>query len=208
MSLTTSFEMTELDRQKACLSTIINMLISRKWLNGNVDDVETIKPHLDKYTKMKEIIDSVQIECNNKSVAVKFYNMKLNTLKNDREIDTFLSNYPTSHKILVVAEIAPKAEKQIMDSKNFEVFRSMDIIRDISRHHLVPKHELLSKEDATLLMEEYRIKKKDMGRIYIDDPMARYLYAQKDDIIQIIRENINSGYSTYYRLVVVGSIYG
>ena len=45
-----------------------------------------------------------------------------------------------------------------------------------------------------------------MGRIFVDDPMARYLYAQKDDIIQIIRMTVNSGYSTYYRLVVAGSI--
>jgi DNA-directed RNA polymerase subunit H len=84
----------------------------------------------------------------------------------------------------------------------------MEIVRDIAQHFLVPKHILLSKEEADQFMEEYSLKKRDMGRIFIDDPMVRYLYAKKDDIIQIIRGSLISGYSTYYRLVVSNSIYG
>jgi DNA-directed RNA polymerase subunit H len=202
MSITSGFEMTEVERQHSSLKTIINMLIARRWIE---DDKEKY------YTKVigskTDIIDSTQIQCIDKKVAIKFYNLKLSSLKNDRDIDTFISAFPDSHKILIVNEIAPKIEKQMMESPNFEVFRIMEIIRDISTHHLVPKHILLSKEDGNKVMQEYKIKKKDMGRIYIDDPMSRYLYAQKDDIIQIIRETINSGYATYYRLVVVGSIY-
>ena len=91
-------------------------------------------------------------------------------------------------------------------STNFEVFKQLEIIKDISKHYLVQKHILLSKEDANKFMSEYKLKKKDMATIYIDDPMARFLYAKKDDIIQIIRESINCGYSTFYRLVVLGSI--
>ena len=94
-----------------------------------------------------------------------------------------------------------------METKNFEVFKMMEVVRDISKHHLVPKHILLSKEDAANVMKEYKIKESDMSRIYIDDPMAKYLYAQKYDIIQVIRNTINSGYATNYRLVVSGSIH-
>jgi len=149
----------------------------------------------------------VNIKCIiEKKVAIKFYNYKLNTFKNDKEIDTFISTYPEYHKILIVSDISTKAEKQLIGSSDFEVFKQMEIIKDISKHHLIPKHILLSKEDADKVMSEYKIKKKDMARIYIDDPMARYLYAQKDDIIQIIRESVNCGYSTFYRLVVLGSI--
>jgi len=203
MSVNSGFEMTEMERQHSALLTITNMLIARRWLSDEVDIHHTKLIDNGK----NEIIDTTFIHQADKKVAIKFYNSKLNTLKNDGDIDSFLAKYPDYHKIFIVNEIAPKAEKQIADSKNNEVFRIMEIIRDISVHHLVPKHILMTKEDATQLMEEYKIKKKDMGRIYMDDPMARYLYAQKDDIIQIIRETINSGYSTYYRLVVPGSIY-
>lgn len=194
-------EMTELERQHNCLETIINMLISRKWLSDNLEN------HLKKIIGNNEILDSTSIVEGDLKVAVKFYNLKLTTLKNDREIDNFISKYPDYHKILVVIDVIPKIEKQIIDIKNFELFKYMEIVRDISKHHLVPKHILLSTDEAKIIMDEYNIKKKDMGRIFIDDPMSRYLYAQKDDIIQIIRYSIVSGYSTYYRLVVVGSIY-
>lgn len=196
-----NIEMTELERQHSCLETIINMLISRNWLSDNFEN------HFKKIIGNGNILDSTSIDSENKKIAVKFYNLKLTTLKNDREIDNFVSKYPDYHKILIVIDVIPKIEKQIMDTKNFELFRFMEIIKDISKHHLVPRHILLSKDDAQKVMDEYKIKKKDMGRIFIDDVMSRYLYAQKDDIIQIIRYSIVSGYSTYYRLVVLGSIY-
>jgi DNA-directed RNA polymerase subunit H (RpoH/RPB5) len=203
MDFNINFEMTELERQHGCLKTIINMLIARKWLDDDFDKYYALLLS----TNTKDFIDMVNIKCViDKKVAIKFYNYKLNTFKNDKEIDTFISTYPDYHKILIVSDISTKAEKQLIGSIDFEVFKQMEIIKDISKHHLVPKHILLSKEDTAKVMSEYKIKKKDMARIYIDDPMARYLYAQKDDIIQIIRESVNCGYSTFYRLVVLGSI--
>jgi DNA-directed RNA polymerase subunit H (RpoH/RPB5) len=195
--------MTEIERQHSALSTIVNMLIARRWLS---DEINNHHNSLIKNGK-SDIIDTTFIHYNEKKIAIKFFNAKLNTLKNDGEIDGFLEKYPDYHKIFIVNSISPKAEKQILESKNNEVFKILEIIRDISKHHLVPRHILMTENDANRFLEEYKIKKKDMGRIYIDDPMAKYLYAQKDDIIQIIRETMNSGNSTYYRLVVLGSIY-
>jgi len=199
-----NFEMKESEIQENCLKTVINMLIARNWLDDDFD--KYYKQLLS--TNKKDFIDTVNIECIvDKKVAVKFYNYKLNTFKNDKEIESFIAAYPEYHKILIVSDISTKAEKQLIGSTGFEVFKQIEIIKDISKHHLVPKHILLSAADAEKVMSEYKIKKKDMARIYIDDPMARYLYAQKDDIIQIIRESVNSGYSTLYRLVVFGSIH-
>jgi DNA-directed RNA polymerase subunit H len=213
-AIPSDYEMTELECQHECIKTIINMLIARRWLtvdpNDNIDQLNEAK---DRYFNMlvkkkADLLDMTNILCSNgKKVAIKFYNYKLNTLKNDKEIDNYIAAYPEHHKILIVLDISSKAEKQIENSRGFEVFKTREIIRDISQHHLVPKHELLTKEEAEAVMSEYNIKKKDMGRIYKDDPMARYFHAQPDDIIRIIRETVNSGYSTYYRLVVSGSIY-
>jgi len=198
-----NFEMTELERQQSCLKTVISMLIARKWLDDNPD--KYYKLLLD--TNTKDIIDAVNIKCiNDLKVVIKFYNYKLNTFLNDKEIDTFITNYPEYHKILIVTDISTKAIKQLTGSTHFEVFKQIEIIKDISKHHLVPKHILLSKEDSNKVMTEYKLQKKDMATIYIDDPMSRFLYAQKDDIIQIIRYSINCGYSTFYRLVIMGSI--
>lgn len=204
MASNQNFEMSDLEIQHNCIGTIINMLIARKWTTETADKL------LEKIVDPEELIDSKAVLCDviNKRVAIKFYNYKLTTMKNDKEIDTFIANYPGHHRILIVYDILPKAEIQIKNTKDFEVFKTMEIVRDISKHFLVPKHILLSKEEAEQFMEEYSLKKRDMGRIFIDDPMVRYLYAKKDDIIQIIRGSLISGYSTYYRLVVSNSIYG
>jgi DNA-directed RNA polymerase subunit H (RpoH/RPB5) len=204
MASNQNFEMSDLEIQHNCIRTIINMLIARKWTTETADKI------FGEMADSEELIDSKAVLCDviNKRVAIKFYNYKLTSMKNDKEIDTFIANYPGHHRILIVYDILPKAEKQIQDTKDFEVFKTMEIVRDITQHFLVPKHILLSKEEADQFMEEYSLKKRDMGRIFIDDPMVRYLYAKKDDIIQIIRGSLISGYSTYYRLVVSNSIYG
>lgn len=202
MSGHNNFEMTEIERQHNALATITNMLIARRWISDSFDEhFQTLKGN------NNEIIDSTHIVSDKTKVAVKFYDIKLNSLKNDREIDTFMSKYQDYHKILVVADVSAKTEKQILDTRNFEVFKIMEIIRDISKHHLVPKHILLTDDETKQFMEEYKLGKLDMGRIFIDDPMARYLYAKKDNVIKIMRPSIYTGYSINYRLVVPGSIY-
>ena len=192
------FNMSEIDIQDNILSTIINMLIARKWID---DDFEKYYKLLSKDNELNTL------EGSDKKIVIKFYKTKLNTIKNDKEIETLINSYLNYHKILIVCDITVKANKQINDIQNFEVFKINEVIKDIAKYHLVPKHILLSKEQAEQVMDEYKLKKKDMGRIFIDDPMVRYLYAKKDDIIQIIRPSIYAGYSTYYRLVVVNSIF-
>ena len=126
MDTNINFEMTELERQESCLKTVINMLIARFWLDDDFD--KHYKTLLS--TNKKDFIDTVNITClNNYKVAVKFYNFKLNTFKNDKEIDTFISTYPDYHKILIVIDISLKAEKQLIGSSGFEVFRQMEIIK-------------------------------------------------------------------------------
>ena len=193
--------MSEIDIQQSILSTIINMFIARNWIDDNYDKYYNL------ISKNDELFDLTTLENNDKKIVIKFYKFKLNTIKNDKEIETLINTYSKYHKILIVSDLTIKANKQIADIQNFEVFKINEVIRDIAQHHLVPKHILLSKEQAEQVIDEYKFKKKDMGRIYIDDPMVKYLYAKKDDIIQIIRPSIYAGYSTYYRLVVNNSIY-
>jgi DNA-directed RNA polymerase subunit H len=198
-----NFEMTVIERQHNALSTITNMLIARKWISN---DFQTHYNTLIGNKQQSEQIDITTIVYETTKVVVKFYDIKLNSLKNDKEIDALFSKYPDYHKILVVTDFSSKIEKQVADTKNLEVFKEIDIIRDIAKHHLVPQHILLSKDEAKQFMEEYKLGKLDMGRIYIDDPMAKYLYAKKDDVIKIIRPSIYTGYSVNYRLVVIASI--
>lgn len=195
-------EMSEVERQYSALNTIKDILVMRRWML-KTDNVE--------YDKLPESKDDelniVTIKCTNTlNVAIKFYN-KLNTIKNDKEIETFLQQYNQYHRIIICNEINSKAEKQIMDTKMLEYFKMMEVIVNLSKHHLIPEHILLTEEEKERVMKEYDLKYKDMGRIFYNDMMARYLYAQNKDVVKIIRKSINAGYSTYYRLVVNNSIH-
>ncbi|WP_290900945.1 DNA-directed RNA polymerase subunit H [Ferroglobus sp.] len=69
-------------------------------------------------------------------------------------------------------------------------------------HILVPKHELLSKEEAEELLKILGVRKEDLPKIRADDPIAKEIGAKPGDIVRIIRESKTAGRSVVYRLVI------
>lgn len=69
-------------------------------------------------------------------------------------------------------------------------------------HVLVPKHEILSEEDVSALLENMKIKVENLPKISINDPAIQYLAPKLGDIIKITRKSATAGISNYYRLVI------
>ncbi len=69
-------------------------------------------------------------------------------------------------------------------------------------HILVPKHELLSKEEVEELLKVLGIRKEDLPKIRADDPIAKEIGAKPGDVVRIIRESKTAGKSIVYRLVI------
>ena len=69
-------------------------------------------------------------------------------------------------------------------------------------HVLVPKHELLSSEDANKVLEEYNITVTELPKIKISDPAIKDKNAKVGDIIKITRDSMSSGESVFYRTVI------
>jgi DNA-directed RNA polymerase subunit H len=72
---------------------------------------------------------------------------------------------------------------------------------DILKHELVPHHEILSEEEVEKLLKTYNIKKEQLPRIRIDDPVAKAINAKEGDVIKIIRKSPTAGVSVAYRVV-------
>lgn len=73
---------------------------------------------------------------------------------------------------------------------------------EIFIHELVPKHEILSKEEKEKLLSNLKITPEQLPRILEDDPVAVEIGAKSGDILKIIRKSETAGESIYYRLVV------
>jgi len=72
---------------------------------------------------------------------------------------------------------------------------------DVSKHELVPKHEIISAKEKEELIKRYG-SLKNFPRIYSNDPQVKVLNAKPGDVIKIIRHNEITGESIYYRVVV------
>lgn len=75
---------------------------------------------------------------------------------------------------------------------------------DVTKHELVPKHEILSEEEKTKLLKKYGITIKELPRILASDPAIKSLNPKIGDVVKITRKSKTAGESVYYRVVVRG----
>lgn len=74
----------------------------------------------------------------------------------------------------------------------------------ILEHELVPKHELLSREEALKVLKELGVRPEQLPWIRASDPIAKLLGAKPGDIVRVTRKSPTAGISVAYRFVVVG----
>lgn len=100
---------------------------------------------------------------------------------------------PTSSALKIIPSLLPTI---------MEIFREEDLLVNISRHELVPKHLLLSPEEKRSLLERYRLKETQLPRIRVDDPMAKYLGLRRGQVVKIIRKSETAGRYASYRWAI------
>jgi DNA-directed RNA polymerase subunit H len=73
---------------------------------------------------------------------------------------------------------------------------------NIFNHDLVPKHEILPKEDAEELLRKLRIEPYKLPRIKTLDPIVVLIGAKPGDILKVTRKSLTAGDYVTYRYVV------
>jgi DNA-directed RNA polymerase subunit H (RpoH/RPB5) len=143
-------------------------------------------------------------EIDGTKLSINIYNQDLKNISQNSPIDDYLSKNIESIKFLIVKNFSKKTYNQVTkEYKNSEIFTIYEMLEDIPSKEIIPQHILLNPDEKKELLDSFGLS--ELGRIYSSDMMARYYGAKINDVFRIIRPNLNSGLSIYYRLVIPGS---
>jgi DNA-directed RNA polymerase subunit H len=189
-------------------TNIIKMFMDRGFIKKENYDKYLKKFISDENDDMEYIIN-LDVETNynttikNKKVYIKLLDYKITSVNKNSPIGEFLSKYNNEYKLLVVENINQKSEKIILSYKtDCEVFKIAELKFCITEHILVPKHTVLTQEEAKKVLETYNAKKKDMPLISSTDPVAKHYNMKPDNICKIERPSIMTCVTPFYRIVV------
>ena len=92
--------------------------------------------------------------------------------------------------------------EEFVSSGKLRVFNYKTFITNILTVPIIPKHEIMTEEEISKLLEDNRITKANLPMIKYNDPPIIWINAKIGDVIRIHRFSPIIGSSLYYRIVV------
>lgn len=99
-----------------------------------------------------------------------------------------------------ITPFAKQAVQEMSDSFRIEHFKESELLVDITKHQLVPEHQVLTPNEKTELLKRYRLKDSQLPRIQPNDPVARYYGMRRGQVVKIIRPSETAGRYVTYRI--------
>lgn len=105
--------------------------------------------------------------------------------------------------LIVKDKVSSTNIKSIEESKVTQVFQLKELQYNVTKHELVPKHELIGSDQESYIQElvdKYLLKNRfQFPLILKSDPVARYLNAKTGNLVKITRSSPTSGVYEFYR---------
>jgi len=89
-----------------------------------------------------------------------------------------------------------------VDGLLVQVFSEKELCFNITKHKLVPKHELMTDTEKHDTLSEYKTKLKNYPNILCNDPVSKYYGFVPGNLIKITRKSPTVGTFVSYRVVV------
>ena len=187
------------NKVQTVLKTLCRILIERKYTTKNINEI---------YDKIINSLvdDELLFTLDNKKYGIKFISTFLTTIKKEVSIENFLNKNSDAHKFIIINKLSDRAVKQILEYQSTEVFSMSELLIVIIDHHIVPLHILLNEDEKSKYFSEFNHHPRDMKKILVNDPVAKFYGAKVGDLFKIIRPSITSGKEIDFRMVIPGEI--
>jgi len=143
----------------------------------------------------------IYLETNIKSIFVKIlFISKIRAAKLEFYIKEITKQFNPSVIVFVLPFTLTASITNLLSKyPHIQTFYSKKLTINITKHEFVPQHIKISDDEKEILIKKYTLK--CFPIIKLNDPVVKYYNFQKGDILRIMRNNLNSGSSEYYRLV-------
>ena len=178
------------------LKTIIELLHDRKLNMSNIS-VEQFYPFID--ANLTRTLFSLKI---NKVRIIYYLPSKIKKKDLLQKLTEDSEEGDTDLTILVLKEkLSQNNMKELANFNNIQLYDIKELQYNITKHVLVPKHELITDENEIKnIMEGYSLKNKyQLPHILKSDPMSRYLGLKSGDIVKITKVSPTAGEYIIYR---------
>ena len=200
------FEKSQKDITRDVLTNTIKMLTARKLIKQeNMDKkIEEVTKRFSDEMLYKIPVDKF-LTNDDKEYIIKILPQKISAVSKASGVYDFLNRFKNNPKIIIVKEINKKASNQIKnDYVKAEVFYESELMTNLINNEIISKHEILTEEEVTVFFDTYNCKKRNMPKIFVTEPIARYYGMKVGDIVRIERFSETSGVFNSYRLCVRG----
>lgn len=120
-------------------------------------------------------------------------------IKTVRSLVESMAREGVEHAVLVSSEgPTPFTKKELGMHANIQCFQYKQLMLNISRLRLCPRHRRVGDEEARALLQQY--KREDLPRLLRSDPMCQYYDFPVGSLVEIRRE-YGGDSSVYYRMV-------
>lgn len=119
-----------------------------------------------------------------------------------KKMEKAMKNTGLKRAILIGKEFTSSAKREMRLQRIERVSEKAFLPFDLFSHEMVPRHEVLSREDAKVLLGKYRVKAYQLPYIKSTDPAIRAIGAKPGDVVRITRRSHTAGESIYYRYVI------
>eukprot|EP01086_Lenisia_limosa_P016066 TRINITY_DN5615_c0_g1_i1.p1 TRINITY_DN5615_c0_g1~~TRINITY_DN5615_c0_g1_i1.p1 ORF type:complete len:203 (+),score=52.84 TRINITY_DN5615_c0_g1_i1:57-665(+) len=188
--------------------TVVEMIVDRGYVVQEEDQGDATK-FRERFTEMPNREDlallAVHKTDSEQKLFVFFINDEKVGVQPIRAVVDRMKADSAQHGIVVIRnKITPFAKQSLdrVEDLQIELFKESELLINITKHVLVPKHVVLTPEEKEELLTTYKLRDSQLPRIQITDAVSRYLGLQRGQVVRITRPSETAGRYVTYRLCI------